>query len=99
MQRPRRRAAGNVVQVGVSEGSGAGRACKTANPAPTELVFQHGRDLATRQLADEIIAGQTTEIKSMQRRLCLLLGGHLRGAAVRRRAAALGRRVLGSVCR
>ena len=55
------------------------------------LVLQHGRDPATRQLADEIIAGQTTEIESMQRRLCLLLRGHLRGAAVRRRAAALGR--------
>jgi len=69
MQRPCRRAAGNVVQVGVSEGSGAGRACKTANPAPIELVFQHGRDPSTRQLTEEIIAGPTTEIESMQWRL------------------------------
>ena len=36
------------------------------------LVLQHGRDPATRQLADEIIAGQTTEIESMQRRLVVL---------------------------
>lgn len=69
MQRPCRRAAGNVVQVGVSEGSGAGRACKTANPAPIELVLQHGRDPSTHKLTEEIIAGQTTEIESMQRRL------------------------------
>jgi len=35
------------------------------------LVLQHGRDPATRQLAEEI-AGQTTEIESMQRRLVVL---------------------------
>ena len=33
------------------------------------LVLQHGRDPVTRQLAEEIIAGQTVEIESMQRRL------------------------------
>lgn len=36
------------------------------------LVLQHGRDPVTRQLAEEIIAGQTIEIDSMQRRLVLL---------------------------
>jgi uncharacterized protein (DUF305 family) len=36
------------------------------------LVLQHGRDPVTRQLAEEIIAGQTVEIDSMQRRLVLL---------------------------
>ncbi len=36
------------------------------------LVLQHGRDPVTRQLAEEIIAGQTVEIDSMQRRLALL---------------------------
>lgn len=36
------------------------------------LVLQHGRDPATRQLAEDIIAGQTTEIESMQRRLAAL---------------------------
>jgi uncharacterized protein (DUF305 family) len=36
------------------------------------LVLQHGRDPATRQLAEEIIAGQTIEIASMTRRLALL---------------------------
>lgn len=36
------------------------------------LVLQHGRDPATRQLAEEIIAGQTVEIESMQRRLAAL---------------------------
>jgi uncharacterized protein (DUF305 family) len=36
------------------------------------LVLQHGRDPATRQLAEEIIAGQTVEIDSMLRRLALL---------------------------
>ena len=36
------------------------------------LVLQHGNDPITRQLAEEIIAGQTTEIDSMQRRLALL---------------------------
>ena len=36
------------------------------------LVLQHGRDPATRQLADEIIAGQSVEIESMTRRLATL---------------------------
>lgn len=36
------------------------------------LVLQHGRDPATRQLAEEIIASQTTEIESMRRRLAAL---------------------------
>ncbi len=36
------------------------------------LVLQYGRDPVTRQLADEIIAGQTVEIEGMQRRLALL---------------------------
>jgi uncharacterized protein (DUF305 family) len=36
------------------------------------LVLQHGRDPATRQLAEEIIAGQTIEIESMTRRLAAL---------------------------
>jgi len=33
------------------------------------LVLQHGRDPATRQLAEEIIAGQAIEIDGMTRRL------------------------------
>lgn len=36
------------------------------------LVLVHGRDPATRMLAEEIIAGQTIEIQSMQRRLIAL---------------------------
>ena len=36
------------------------------------LVLQHGHDPATRQLAEEIIATQTVEIKSMTRRLAAL---------------------------
>ena len=36
------------------------------------LILQHGRDPATRQLAEEIIAGQTIEIESMTRRLAAL---------------------------
>lgn len=36
------------------------------------LVLQHGRDPITRQLAEEIIAGQTVEIESMQRRQAML---------------------------
>jgi len=39
------------------------------------LVLQHGRDPATRQLAEEIIAGQTIEIESMTRRLAALRQG------------------------
>ena len=42
------------------------------------LVLQHGRDPATRRLAEDIIAGQTIEIEGMQRRLA-----GLRGAAAR----------------
>lgn len=37
--------------------------------AMARLVLQHGRDPATRQLAEEIIAGQTIEIDGMARRL------------------------------
>ena len=36
------------------------------------LVLKHGRDPATRRLAEEIIAGQTIEIESMTRRLAAL---------------------------
>ena len=36
------------------------------------LLLKHGRDPATRQLAEEIIAGQTIEIESMTRRLAAL---------------------------
>lgn len=36
------------------------------------LELQHGRDPASRRLAEEIIAGQTIEIESMQRRLAWL---------------------------
>lgn len=43
------------------------------------LVLQHGRDPVTRQLAEEIIAGQTVEIESMQRRLALLRAPGRRG--------------------
>ncbi len=39
------------------------------------LVLQHGTDPATRQLAEEIIAGQTIEIQSMTRRLAMLRNG------------------------
>jgi len=35
-------------------------------------VLRYGRDPATRQLAEEIIAGQTIEIEGMQRRLAML---------------------------
>lgn len=35
-------------------------------------VLQHGRDPATRRLAEDIIAGQTIEIEGMQRRLSAL---------------------------
>lgn len=40
------------------------------------LVLVHGRDPATRRLAEEIIAGQTGEIQAMQRRLAILRGSH-----------------------
>lgn len=36
------------------------------------LVLQHGRDPVTRQLAEDIIAGQTVEIEGMKRRLAIL---------------------------
>lgn len=36
------------------------------------LVLQHGRDPATRMLAEDVIASQTTEIESMTRRLAAL---------------------------
>ena len=36
------------------------------------LVLRHGRDPATRQLAEDIMAGQTLEIESMTRRLAAL---------------------------
>ena len=39
------------------------------------LLLQHGRDPATRMLAEEIIAGQTVEIDSMMRRLAALRRG------------------------
>ena len=45
------------------------------------LVLQHGRDPATRQLAEDIIAGQTIEIESMTRRLSALRQKPLAGAA------------------
>lgn len=45
------------------------------------LVLQHGRDPATRQLAEEIISGQTTEIEGMTRRLAALRGGTASGGA------------------
>jgi uncharacterized protein (DUF305 family) len=35
-------------------------------------LLRHGRDAATRRLAEDIIAGQTTEIEGMQRRLAAL---------------------------
>jgi uncharacterized protein (DUF305 family) len=39
------------------------------------LVLIHGRDPATRRLAEDIIAGQQVEIEGMQRRLAQLRGG------------------------
>lgn len=38
------------------------------------LLLVHGRDAATRRLAEDIIAGQTTEIAAMKGRLALLRG-------------------------
>lgn len=40
------------------------------------LVLQHGRDPATRRLAEEIIAGQSIEIEGMTRRLAALRQGN-----------------------
>ncbi len=45
------------------------------------LVLQHGRDPVTRQLAEEIIAGQTIEIEGMTRRLAALRRGGSAGRA------------------
>ena len=39
------------------------------------LVLVHGRDPATRRLAEDIIASQTAEIEGMKRRLAMLRGG------------------------
>lgn len=38
------------------------------------LVLVHGRDPATRRLAEEIIASQAIEIEAMKRRLAILRG-------------------------
>lgn len=38
------------------------------------LLLVHGRDPATRRLAEEIIAGQTVEIAGMRQRLAILRG-------------------------
>ena len=45
------------------------------------LVLQHGQDPAPRQMAEDIIAGQTTEIESMTRRLLMLRAGRVPPAA------------------
>ena len=45
------------------------------------LLLQHGQDPATRQMAEDIIAGQTTEIESMTRRLQVLRAGRVPSAA------------------
>ena len=39
------------------------------------LVLIHGRDPATRRLAEDIIASQRAEIEAMKRRLAILRGG------------------------
>lgn len=49
------------------------------------LVLIHGRDPATRRLAEDIIASQSTEIEAMKRRLAIL-----RGQAPDERFPALG---------
>jgi len=38
------------------------------------LLLVHGRDPATRRLAEDIIAGQSTEITAMRQRLAILRG-------------------------
>jgi uncharacterized protein (DUF305 family) len=45
------------------------------------LVLLHGRDPVTRQLAEEIIAGQTIEIEGMTRRLAVMRRGGSAGRA------------------
>ena len=54
------------------------------------LVLQHGRDPATRQLAEEIIAGQTIEIESMTRRLAALRQRPVPGAPAAAEFPSLG---------
>ena len=44
------------------------------------LVLVHGRDPATRRLAEDIIASQTVEIEGMKRRLAALRASHGRNA-------------------
>ena len=46
-----------------------------------KLALQHGRDPATRRLAEEIIASQAIEIEGMTRRLQALRQGRARGDA------------------
>ena len=50
---------------------GSQRAARSTRPG-TGRLHEHGRDPATRQLAEEIIAAQTIEIESMTRRLAAL---------------------------
>lgn len=45
------------------------------------LVLVHGRDPATRRLAEDVIASQTVEIEAMRRRLALLRGAPASGEA------------------
>ena len=45
------------------------------------LVLVHGRDPATRRLAEEIIASQTVEIEGMKRRLATLRASSADGAS------------------
>ena len=40
--------------------------------AMARALLRHGRDPVTRQLAEDILAGQTVEIEGMQRRLAVL---------------------------
>ena len=45
------------------------------------LLLRHGRDPATRRLAEDIIAGQAIEIEGMTRRVQALRQGSAHGAA------------------
>lgn len=45
------------------------------------LALVHGRDPATRRLAEDIIAGQSTEIAAMRERLAILRGERSSGEA------------------